>query len=373
MTNTQRNNITGTIPESLLIYNTDTHCFESYYNAVWVAMGCTACQLPGAFSASAASSVASTSFSANWTASAGATTYYLDVATNAGFTTFVTGYTNLNVGNVTTYSVNTNLTCNNTYYYRLRANNACGTSSNSNLITQATGACVPQCGTQIWATTNLNAGTMITSDGSHAGQQQTNNGTTEKYCYQNIEANCTTYGGLYEWGEAVKYVPSVSCDPCGPTTGHGGTVGQCPSGYHVPSDLEWARYAYCLDALQAPTDGNSGTNTLSHFQTTFGWTGSSTAGVGPGDKMKTIGYGSAPLWGSGNNGTNTSNFAALPAGWRGNATGGFAAPGGETDFWTATLYNSACPDYWQLTTGESRAYHYCSQLYIGYTVRCLQD
>ena len=32
--------------ESLLIYNTDTHCFEAYYNNAWVAFGCLSCKLP---------------------------------------------------------------------------------------------------------------------------------------------------------------------------------------------------------------------------------------------------------------------------------------------------------------------------------------
>ena len=40
MTTADRNNIQTPIPESLLIYNTDSHCFEAYYNGTWVAWGC---------------------------------------------------------------------------------------------------------------------------------------------------------------------------------------------------------------------------------------------------------------------------------------------------------------------------------------------
>ena len=40
MNTADRNNIPTPIPESLLIYNTDTHCFEAYYNGIWVAWGC---------------------------------------------------------------------------------------------------------------------------------------------------------------------------------------------------------------------------------------------------------------------------------------------------------------------------------------------
>ena len=87
--------------------------------------------------ASAVSNVTEASFYANWSASTGATKYYLDVATTSGFSagTFVSGYQDLNVGNVTTYSVNTNLTANTTYYYRVRAANNYGTSTSSNAIT----------------------------------------------------------------------------------------------------------------------------------------------------------------------------------------------------------------------------------------------
>ena len=142
MTTTQRDAITAPIPESLLIFNTTTQCFEAYNSSTsaWVAFGCIGCQLPGVFTAIAASNVSATTFTANWTASSGATTYYLDVATDAGFSTFVPGYNNINSGNVLTQSIAT-LTCNTAYYYRVRANNSCGTSANSNTTSQNTSVC----------------------------------------------------------------------------------------------------------------------------------------------------------------------------------------------------------------------------------------
>ena len=41
MTTAQRNAIVSPV-ESLMIYNTDTHCFEAYYNGSWAAFGCLA-------------------------------------------------------------------------------------------------------------------------------------------------------------------------------------------------------------------------------------------------------------------------------------------------------------------------------------------
>jgi hypothetical protein len=88
--------------------------------------------------ASAASSIAQTSFVANWAASTGATGYFLDVSTSATFTSFVSGYQNLSVGNVTSYSVSTSLSTATTYYYRVRAAGLNGTSSNSSSISVLT-------------------------------------------------------------------------------------------------------------------------------------------------------------------------------------------------------------------------------------------
>ncbi len=88
-----------------------------------------------------ATSVLETSFSANWNAVTGAQGYLLDIATDAAFTTFVSGYQNLDVGLVTTYSVNTNLTSGTDYYYRVKAYHDGGadgpdfTSESDNYIT----------------------------------------------------------------------------------------------------------------------------------------------------------------------------------------------------------------------------------------------
>ena len=79
----------------------------------------------------------SSGFVANWNASTGASGYRLDVSEASDFSSFVTGYNNLDVGNVTTYPV-TGLDADTTYYYRVRAYNtygASGNSNNSNVVT----------------------------------------------------------------------------------------------------------------------------------------------------------------------------------------------------------------------------------------------
>ena len=85
-------------------------------------------------SVKSATNLGLTSFSANWRPVRGASTYYLDVARDNMFTDIVGGWNNVNVGNVTTYSVNTGLSSATTYYYRVRVQTGAGISPNSNTI-----------------------------------------------------------------------------------------------------------------------------------------------------------------------------------------------------------------------------------------------
>ena len=76
-------------------------------------------------------------------------------------------------------------------------------------------------GEQCWLKENLDAGTMIASNDS--SDWQTDNGIIEKYCYNNDPANCNTYGGLYNWYEAMNYDTTE------------GSKGICPDGWHIPT------------------------------------------------------------------------------------------------------------------------------------------
>lgn len=87
---------------------------------------------PPAPTANAATNVTSTGFTANWSSVPSAASYRLDVSTSSSFTSYVSGYQDLNVGNVTSRSVS-GLNRNTNYYYRVRAYNIGGTSGNSNV------------------------------------------------------------------------------------------------------------------------------------------------------------------------------------------------------------------------------------------------
>jgi hypothetical protein len=71
-------------------------------------------------------------FEARWDSSVLAMGYYLDVAFDASFSNMVPGYTNLDVGNNNSYSVESLQPVD--YYYRVRAYNTMFTSEHSNVI-----------------------------------------------------------------------------------------------------------------------------------------------------------------------------------------------------------------------------------------------
>jgi len=102
-------------------------------------------------------------------------------------------------------------------------------------------------GNQVWAKYNLNIGTRIAGDTS-----QTNNSLVEKYCYEDNESNCTTYGALYQWNEAMQYTTTE------------GAQGICPAGSHIPSNNEWTTLTTFLGIASAGTQlkpgGTSGLN-----------------------------------------------------------------------------------------------------------------
>jgi uncharacterized protein (TIGR02145 family) len=79
-----------------------------------------------------------------------------------------------------------------------------------------------QIGTQCWMAANLNCGTQIP-----ATSMQRDNCTTEKYCFNDDPAKCSSFGGLYQWDEMMQYETSESIQ------------GLCPPAWHIPSENEW--------------------------------------------------------------------------------------------------------------------------------------
>ena len=332
MTTADRNNIPTPIPESLLIYNTDTHCFEAYYNGTWVAWGCLGgCQLPDL--PTAGTNVPSqTQIIWNWNIVSGASGYKW-----ATISTYSSATDN---GLSTTYT-QTGLICNTSYTIYVWAYNTCGNSFDLTL-SENTSACSFTCGsiltdnrdaktyatvqigTQCWMSQNLNVGTKIIGS-----LNQINNGTIEKYCYQDNDNNCNIYGGLYQWNEMMQYVTTES------------TQGICPDGWHLPSDAEW----YTLENFVDPTINDP---------SAINWRGTD---------------GGTNLMQGGNSG-----FNALLGGSHLNASNGtWWSLGQYGDYWTSSAYDSSFA--WGHSVINSSTYVFRGSIdeINGFSVRCLKD
>ncbi|MCX6251951.1 MAG: hypothetical protein NTX61_14520 [Bacteroidetes bacterium] len=79
-----------------------------------------------------------------------------------------------------------------------------------------------QIGSQCWLATNLNYGTMIPSN-----MNQRDNCIPEKYCYNDITANCELGTANYEWDELMQYNDTPA------------DQGLCPPSWHIPTEAEW--------------------------------------------------------------------------------------------------------------------------------------
>jgi uncharacterized protein (TIGR02145 family) len=123
------------------------------------------------------------------------------------------------------------------------------------------------------------------------------------WCYDDNNANCNTYGRLYDWNTAMAGAVSSSANPSG-------VQGVCPAGWHLPSLAEW-------DELVTATGGNLGAGMK--LKSTSGWNNKNDGASG--------------------NGTNDYGFSALPGGYR-SSSGSFVHAGYEGDWWTATEYNA---------------------------------
>lgn len=182
-----------------------------------------------------------------------------------------------------------------------------------------------QIGNQCWFKENLNIGEYLAS--TSGGFLQTDNGTIEKYCFNNDENNCTKYGGLYEWTEAMQYVTTE------------GAQGICPTGWHIPSKAEFETLeSYVNDEAAKLVDLSETINATAFTP------------------------------------TNETGFSALFAGYRNGYNGGnFGYLGSYTLFWGSTEYDSNTAYSLHLNISYSNVLLYNYYKYRGFGVRCLKD
>lgn len=175
-----------------------------------------------------------------------------------------------------------------------------------------------QIGDQGWLRENLDVGTSISVD-----KNQTDNGVIEKYCYDFEDINCDTYGGLYQWDEAIQYSTDEPIQ------------GICPPGWHLPTLEEFNKLVV--------TSGGSA------------------------NALKAIGQG------TGNGiGTNLSGFSILLAGYR-KRDSTFSYIDGGTGFWISTESSENCAWIYEVHSNHDNVISDCYYKDIGFSVRCIKD
>jgi uncharacterized protein (TIGR02145 family) len=185
---------------------------------------------------------------------------------------------------------------------------------------------------QTWTAENLN----YNATGSKCGSTISGTGTLSDA----NTAACDKYGRLYNWNTAMGGAASSTAEPSG-------VQGVCPSGWHLPSNAEWAALARFAGGTGVQGDGGTAGTKL---KATSGWNAHATYGDGTDD------YG----------------FSALPGGY-GNSDGDFYGVGNYGYWWSASEYGSNNAYYRRMDYNYEDAYYSDYGKYYLQSVRCVQD
>ena len=195
-------------------------------------------------------------------------------------------------------------------------------------------------GDATWFAENLDYGTKI-----DLLQDQVNDNIVEKYCYGNDENNCTLYGGLYQYTEAMALPVRCAEELCEEVIQVNYHQGICPEGWHIPTKEEFEKLIAAMKNLN-----ESG----KMLKSVYGWK-------------------EYP-------GTDDYGFSAIPVGYR-YVDGKSISEHYLAFFWSATEYNDAYAYYMRLEWGNEAAVdvygdhltHDVNVKKFGISVRCVKD
>jgi uncharacterized protein (TIGR02145 family) len=205
-------------------------------------------------------------------------------------------------------------------------------------------------GEQTWMAENLNYYAPAAASSSN--------------CYYNNDSYCNKYGRLYNWfvamnleGSNIVYrdIDSLICNRYRPPKHRG----VCPSGWHIPSNVEWdqlLRYIYMDGFSYRNVDGYS----MSESQDT-------------GRLLK-----ATSSWNDDGNGQDTYGFAALPGGYgsvysSSNIKSEYI---GDYGIWFSSCllsYNYAYVSTYRMSYNSEATVNIMSSHSALFSVRCVQD
>lgn len=264
----------------------------------------------------------------------------------------VTGSSNTNVSASITGLIEGTI-----YHFRVKAVNSLGTSDGSDVtftttplttVTDIDGNSYNtiKIGTQVWMkenlkTTKYNDGTAIPTISDNTAWDALTTGAYNDY--DNTPSNSTTYGRLYNW-HAVDNNASTK-------VASNGGKNVCPTGWHVPNNVEWTTLTDYLTNNGFGYEG-SGWDIGKSMAAKSGWTSDPTAGNVGNDQAS----------------NNSSGFTALPSGYR-QVGGGYAYMGTITYWWSCSEDLAALG----MSNDNSGVYRHNTLIRHGFSVRCLRD
>ncbi|MDR0518278.1 MAG: hypothetical protein LBH25_14695 [Fibromonadaceae bacterium] len=212
-----------------------------------------------------------------------------------------------------------------------REYNKGNSSSSSSDDNEENGSCdisdykTVEIGAQVWMAENLNC----YASGSK--------------CYNNNPANCAVYGRLYDWATAMELPSSCNSASCSGQV-NAKHRGICPSGWHIPSNEEWATLEdyVCSDKGYGSFPGE-------HLKSVNGW----------------VRYGGIVS-------LDSYSFSALPGGL-GGSRGNFFNAGFCGYWWSSSERRSSNSHYLYMCYDYKDAVREEGDKGLLYSVRCLED
>jgi len=195
-------------------------------------------------------------------------------------------------------------------------------------------------GGQVWMAENFNCD-VSGSKKCYGEGGKVHNSNTGSYDIRlsdiEIQANCDTYGKLYDWATAMALPSSCNRNECSSQI-NAKHKGICPNGWHIPSDTDWNTLITAID-------------------------GSSKAGK----KLK-----ATSGWYNNGNGTDEYEFSALPGGDC-SSGGNFDDVGRKGNWWSTTEGDAIIAYGRGMTYDYERVYYYDFSKSRLLSVRCLKD
>jgi uncharacterized protein (TIGR02145 family) len=191
---------------------------------------------------------------------------------------------------------------------------------------------------------------------------------------------CNVYGALYTWETAMSAdgkgewnepaegnyfatgVPTI--DQAKVNNAKGSGRGICPTGWHIPTDFEWATL---LDAV----DGANTTYTLQ--EDTGYWGENASVKIKSASTYLGGDTGNGAWADNDHRGDNSSGFGAVPAGTRNYSGAQFNYRGSTVYYWSSSVGSSALAWNRQFLYNYAQVYRNLNLRSNGFSVRCVRD